>query len=60
MWVQMQEQLAVLSDDSEHIAAPDVGHYLHLDDQDLVVQAIRDLVRRCQLASAAARRDLPR
>ena len=47
-WVQMQEELAALSSDSEHITAPEAGHYMHLDDPDLVVQAIRDLVRRCR------------
>ncbi len=26
LWVQVQEELAALSDDSEHITAPDVGH----------------------------------
>jgi pimeloyl-ACP methyl ester carboxylesterase len=45
-WVQMQEELAALSSDSEHITEPGVGHYMHLDDPDLVVQVIRDLVRR--------------
>lgn len=47
-WVQMQEELAALSSGSEHITAPGVGHYMHLDDPDLVVKAIRDLVRRCR------------
>ena len=47
-WVQMQEELAALSSDSEHITAPEVGHYMHLDDPDLVIQAIRNLVRRCR------------
>jgi pimeloyl-ACP methyl ester carboxylesterase len=50
-WVQMQEELAALSSDSEHITAPGAGHYMHLDDPDLVVKAIRDLVSRCRQAS---------
>lgn len=45
-WVQMQDELAALSSDSEHITAPEVGHYMHRDNPDLVIQAIRDLVRR--------------
>ncbi len=45
-WVQMQEELTALSSDSEHITARGAGHYMHLDDPDLVVKAIRDLVRR--------------
>lgn len=46
-WVQMQDELAALSTDSEHISAREAGHYVHLDDPDLVIQAILDLVRRC-------------
>jgi pimeloyl-ACP methyl ester carboxylesterase len=48
VWAQMQDELAALSSDSKHIQAERAGHYLHLDDPDLVVQAIRDLVRRCR------------
>jgi pimeloyl-ACP methyl ester carboxylesterase len=29
-----------------HVHAETAGHYMHLDDPDLVVKAIRDLVRR--------------
>lgn len=47
-WAQMQDELAALSSDSVHIHAEQGGHYLHLDNPDLVIQAIRDLVRRCQ------------
>ncbi len=47
-WVQMQDELAALSSDSEHIHAVNAGHYLHLDEPDLIVQVIRDLVRRCR------------
>lgn len=47
VWVQMQEELAALSSDSEHVVC-DAGHYLHLDNPGLVIQAIRDLVRRCR------------
>jgi pimeloyl-ACP methyl ester carboxylesterase len=46
VWAQMQDELAALSSDSKHIQAERAGHYLHLDDPDLVVQAIRELVRR--------------
>ncbi len=47
-WVQMQQDLAALSADSVHVTARAAGHYLHLDDPDLVINAIRDLVRRCR------------
>jgi pimeloyl-ACP methyl ester carboxylesterase len=43
----MQDELAALSSDSQHVMAEHGGHYLHLDEPDLVIQAIRDLVRRC-------------
>src|ERR1039457_599482 len=49
-WAQMQDELAVLSTDSVHIRAERGGHYLHLDDPDLVIQAICDLVKRCRPA----------
>jgi pimeloyl-ACP methyl ester carboxylesterase len=44
----MQDELAALSPDSVHIEAERGGHYLHLDEPDLITQAIRDLVRRCR------------
>jgi pimeloyl-ACP methyl ester carboxylesterase len=48
LWREMQDELAALSADSMHITTRDAGHYVHLDDPDLVIQAIRDLVTRCQ------------
>jgi pimeloyl-ACP methyl ester carboxylesterase len=33
---------------SQHISAHAAGHYVHLDEPDLVIQAILDLVRRCR------------
>jgi len=48
VWEQMQEELAALSSDSVHIRAERGGHLLQLDEPDLVIQAIRDLVRRCR------------
>jgi pimeloyl-ACP methyl ester carboxylesterase len=48
VWAQLQGELATLSDDSVHVHAERGGHYLHRDDPDLVIQAIRDLVRRCR------------
>ncbi|MGH3188212.1 MAG: alpha/beta fold hydrolase [Streptosporangiaceae bacterium] len=46
-WAQMQGELAALSSDSVHIHAEKGGHYLQRDEPDLVIRAIRDLVRRC-------------
>jgi pimeloyl-ACP methyl ester carboxylesterase len=48
LWAQMQDELAALSTDSEHLNARKAGHYIHLDEPDLVIQVIRDLVRRCR------------
>ena len=48
VWAQLQDELAALSSDSEHIKAQEAGHYVHLDEPDLVIKAIRDLVRRCR------------
>lgn len=50
VWVQMQDELAALSSDSEHVMAREAGHDIHLDEPHLVVQAIRSLVRRCRSA----------
>jgi pimeloyl-ACP methyl ester carboxylesterase len=47
-WTQMQEELAALSSDSIHAYAVNADHNIHLDDPDVVVQAIRELVRRCR------------
>jgi pimeloyl-ACP methyl ester carboxylesterase len=48
VWAQLQDELAALSSDSVHVRAERGGHYLQLDEPDLVVQAIRDLVSRCR------------
>ena len=51
IWAQLQDELAALSTSSEHLHAETAGHYVHLDEPDLVIQAIRDLVRRCREGS---------
>jgi pimeloyl-ACP methyl ester carboxylesterase len=48
VWKPMQDELAALSTDSEHIMARTDQHYIHRHEPDLVVKAIRDLVRRCR------------
>lgn len=49
-WQTMQEELAALSDDGVHIVAEGAGHDVHVDAPDVVIQAVRDLVRRAGLA----------
>jgi pimeloyl-ACP methyl ester carboxylesterase len=48
VWAQLQDELAALSSDSAHLHAERGGHYLQFDEPDLVIKAIRDLVRRCR------------
>jgi pimeloyl-ACP methyl ester carboxylesterase len=55
VWAQMQDELAALSSDSVHTQAEKAGHYLHLDDPELVIQAIRDLVKRSRRHQRASR-----
>ena len=47
-WCRLQDELAALSTRSEYTYALNGDHYVHLDDPDAVVQAIRDLVGRCR------------
>lgn len=48
-WAQMQAELAALSSDSQHVTSQRAGHQIHLDEPELVKQAISDLVKRCRL-----------
>ena len=47
-WSQLPDELAALSTDSAHMYAVNADHNIHLDDPDVVVQAIKDLLTRCQ------------
>jgi pimeloyl-ACP methyl ester carboxylesterase len=47
-WCQLQDELAALSSRSVYIYAVSADHNVHLDDPDVVVDAIRDLVERCR------------
>jgi pimeloyl-ACP methyl ester carboxylesterase len=47
-WTRMQAELVKLSSDSRHVLARRAGHYVHLDEPELVIQAIRNLVNRCR------------
>ena len=48
VWAQLQDELAALSTCSEHLHAETAGHYVHIDEPDLVLRAIHDLVGRCR------------
>lgn len=46
VWAELQAEMAALSTDSVHVHAETGGHYLHLDEPDLVVRVISGLARR--------------
>jgi pimeloyl-ACP methyl ester carboxylesterase len=48
VWATLQDELSTLSTDSTHVVAEHAGHYVHLDDPELVTKAIIDLVRRAR------------
>ncbi len=45
-WMWLQDELASLSPDSEHIIAREAGHCLHLDEPQLVIETLLDLLTR--------------
>jgi pimeloyl-ACP methyl ester carboxylesterase len=49
-WREMQDELAALSDDSVRIVAENAGHYVHHNAAEVVIQAVKDVVRRAGLA----------
>jgi pimeloyl-ACP methyl ester carboxylesterase len=57
-WVRMQEELASLSTRTTHLTAENAGHYVHLDDPELIVRVIRDLVHRTSRAQEEAEKPL--
>jgi pimeloyl-ACP methyl ester carboxylesterase len=45
-WIQLQNELAATSTKSDHITAPNAGHFVHLDDPDLVIKSLQSLIHR--------------
>ena len=43
-WLAADEQLARASSKGRHIVSPRSGHWVHLDDPELVIQAIHDAI----------------
>ena len=43
-WAELQDELSCLSDHSTHIIAENSGHSIHLDEPELVVDAIHDVL----------------
>jgi pimeloyl-ACP methyl ester carboxylesterase len=48
-WMHLQAELAALSANSKHVTVAGAGHYIHVDEPDLVTQSIRDLVARASI-----------
>ena len=48
-WLELQDELAHLSPHGSHLIAEQSGHYVHLDQPELVVEAIRTVVDRVRL-----------
>jgi pimeloyl-ACP methyl ester carboxylesterase len=56
-WMALQAELAGISTASVHTVASRGGHYLHNDEPDLVISAIRDLVTRIRGAPGGSARE---
>ena len=46
-WLELQQELALLSENSEFRALQEAGHYIQFDQPHEVVEAVRDVVQRC-------------
>jgi pimeloyl-ACP methyl ester carboxylesterase len=46
-WLELQQELALLSENSEFRALQEAGHYIQFDQPQEVVEAVRDVVQRC-------------
>jgi hypothetical protein len=46
-WLELQQELTLLSDNSE-IRMLEAGHYIQFDQPQEVVEAVRDVVQRCE------------
>lgn len=56
LWRELQSELAAQGSRGELMVAADSGHYIHLDEPELVVNAIRSIVANLQEQSGAAQR----
>ena len=51
VWLELQQELALLSESSEIRMLEESGHYIQFDQPEMVVGAISDMVQRCNEAS---------
>jgi pimeloyl-ACP methyl ester carboxylesterase len=47
VWLELQQELTLLSENSEFRALQEAGHYIQFDQPQEVVEAVRDVVQRC-------------
>ncbi len=47
VWLELQEELTLLSDNSEIRKFSESGHYIQFDQPEAVIEAIRDITQRC-------------
>ena len=52
-WHGLHRELAGLSSNSRHIVSASPDHYLNFGDPELVIDAVRDVVRAAQVGQAA-------
>jgi pimeloyl-ACP methyl ester carboxylesterase len=52
LWLSLQKDLTTLSSNSTHVLAPESGHFIQLEQPELVVEAIRDMVAKTSAVSA--------
>jgi pimeloyl-ACP methyl ester carboxylesterase len=51
VWLELQQELTLLSENSELRELQEAGHYIQFDQPQEVVEAVRDIVQRCEGAS---------
>jgi pimeloyl-ACP methyl ester carboxylesterase len=50
MWLELQQELTLLSEHGEIRMLKEAGHYVQFDQPQQVVEAVRDVVQRCAQA----------
>jgi pimeloyl-ACP methyl ester carboxylesterase len=50
-WLEVQQELTLLSENSEFRALQEAGHYIQFDQPQEVIEAVRDVVRQCTEAA---------
>jgi pimeloyl-ACP methyl ester carboxylesterase len=48
VWLELQQELTLLSENSEFRALQEAGHYIQFDQPQEVIEAVRDIVQRCE------------